>query len=70
MYKQNEFKQALETNDRAYYGVVSTYKNAFSATDHDAVTANMLYLGMVKNGVVTFAYPEDARRNLVVQRKE
>lgn len=63
-------KQALETNDRAYYGVVSTYKNAFSATDHDAVTANMLYLGMVKNGVVTFAYPEDARRNLVVQRKE
>ena len=29
----------------------------------------MLYLGLVKNGTVTFAHPEDAKRNLVVQRK-
>ncbi len=62
-------KHALETNDRAYCGVVTTYKNAFSKADHDAITENMLYLGQVKNGAITFAYPEDAKRNLTVQRK-
>lgn len=62
-------KRALETNDRPYYGVVATYKNAFSSSDHDAMTENMLYLGTVRNGVVTFAYPEDAKRNYSVQRK-
>ena len=62
-------KHALENNDRAYYGVVATYKNAFSAADHDAMTENMLYLGTIRNGAVTFADPEDARRNFVVQRK-
>jgi branched-chain amino acid transport system substrate-binding protein len=63
-------KHGLENSDRAYYGVVTTYKNPFSSEDHDAITANMLYLGMVKNGAITFAYPQDAKRNLAVQRKE
>ena len=50
--------------------MVSTYEKPISANDKDAVTANMLYLGQVKNGSVTFAYPEDAKRNLFVQRKQ
>ena len=29
----------------------------------------MLVMGMVREGRVTFAYPEDAKRNLLVQRK-
>jgi branched-chain amino acid transport system substrate-binding protein len=29
----------------------------------------MLVMGRVRGGAVTFAYAEDARRNLVVQRK-
>ena len=62
-------KHALENNDRPYYGVVATYKNAFSSTDHDAMTENMLYLGTVRNGAVTFANPDDAKRNLLAQRK-
>ena len=36
----------------------------------ELVTANMLMMGQVRNGTVTFAYPEDARRNLIVQRKQ
>ena len=63
-------KAALENIPRVYYGVVSTYEKPFSADDKDAVTPNMLVMGKVKNGAVTFAYPEDARRNLVVQRKK
>jgi branched-chain amino acid transport system substrate-binding protein len=49
---------------------VATYERPFSADDKDAVTANMLMMGQVRNGTVTFAYPEDARRNLIVQRKQ
>ena len=63
-------KNALETKQRTYYGVVATYQQPFSTQDKDAITANMLVMGMVKNGAVTFAYPEDAKRNLFVQRKQ
>ncbi len=63
-------KAALENIPRVYYGVVATYDKPFSVNDKDAVTPNMLVMGKVKSGAVTFAYPEDARRNLFVQRKQ
>jgi branched-chain amino acid transport system substrate-binding protein len=62
-------KAALENMPRIYYGVVATYDKPFSVSDKDAITANMLMMGQVKNGLITFAYPEDAKRNLIVQRK-
>ncbi len=62
-------KRALENMQRVYYGVVATYEKPFSAQDKDAITSNMLVVGQVKAGAVTFAYPEDAKRNLIVQRK-
>lgn len=63
-------KNALENMARTYYGVVATYEKPFSLNDKDAISSNMLVMGMVKNGAVTFAYPEDAKRNLFVQRKQ
>lgn len=63
-------KQSLENMPRIYYGVVSTYEKPFTSTSKDAVSPNMLVMGMVKNGAVTFAYPSDAKRNLIVQRKQ
>lgn len=63
-------KAALENMQRVYYGVVATYDKPFSLNDKDAITSNMLVMGMVRNGLVTFAYPEDAKRNLMVQRKK
>ena len=63
-------KAALENMQRVYYGVVATYERPFTINDKDAITPNMLVMGMVKNGAVTFAYPEDAKRNLFVQRKQ
>lgn len=62
-------KQALENLPRTYYGVVATYDRPFTPDDKEAVTSNMLIMGQVRKGKVTFAYPEDARRNLFVQRK-
>jgi branched-chain amino acid transport system substrate-binding protein len=63
-------KTALENMARTYYGVVATYEKPFSLNDKDAISQNMLVMGMVKNGAVTFAYAQDAKRNLFVQRKQ
>ncbi|MGJ7511511.1 ABC transporter substrate-binding protein [Variovorax sp. GT1P44] len=61
-------KDALEHPKRTYYGVVTTYDRPFS-NDREALTENMLVVGTVKNGGVTFARAEDATRNTIVQRK-
>lgn len=63
-------KSALENIQRIYYGVVATYEKPFSADHKEAISQNMLVVGLVKDGAVTFAYPDDARRNLFVQRKK
>lgn len=63
-------KNALENKSRIYYGVLATYEQPFTLNDKDAITTNMLVMGQVKNGAITFAYPEDAKRNLFVQRKQ
>ncbi|MES2951019.1 MAG: ABC transporter substrate-binding protein [Pseudomonadota bacterium] len=64
-----QLKAALENISRVYYGVVATYERPFSLNDKDAVTTNMLVMGKINKGVVTFAHPEDAKRNVVVKRK-
>ncbi len=63
-------KASLENLERVYYGAVATYDHPFSANDKDAFTANMLLLGQVKGGVVTYAYPVDIKRNVFAQRKQ
>jgi len=63
-------KAALENIARIYYGVVATYEHPFSRDDKDAITPNMLVMGKVKNGLITFARAEDAKSNAVVKRKK
>ncbi|RQP26160.1 ABC transporter substrate-binding protein [Piscinibacter terrae] len=63
-------KQALETLQRPYSGVVTTHDKPFSATDHDAFTRNMIWLGVWRKGEVHFLYPEDAKRAGFIRRKE
>jgi branched-chain amino acid transport system substrate-binding protein len=65
-----QLKTALENISRVYYGVVATYEHPFSLNDKDAISQNMLVMGKVSNGLVTFARPEDARRNAIVKRKK
>jgi branched-chain amino acid transport system substrate-binding protein len=62
-------KASLENLQRIYYGAVATYDNPFSTSDKDAFTSNMLLMGQIKDGAVTYAYPADIKRNLFVQRK-
>ena len=41
-----------------------------NAPDAPCPPENMLVMGKVQGGAITFAYPEDAKRNLIVQRKQ
>ncbi len=63
-------KQALENIKRVYYGVVATHEHPFSRDDKDAITKNMLVMGTVRDGAVTFAYAADRKKNLIIQRKK
>jgi branched-chain amino acid transport system substrate-binding protein len=63
-------KRALENPTSTYRGVVSTYERAFSHTDHDAISANMLWLGTWRGGERAYFYKEDERRATVLRRKE
>lgn len=62
-------KAALESMPRVYYGVVSTYERPFGENDKDAVTTNMLVMGKVQKGIVTFAYAEDGKQSIYSKRK-
>lgn len=63
-------KQALENIKRVYYGVVTTHEQPFSRDDKDAISKNMLVMGVVRNGTVGFAYAADRSKNLIIQRKK
>ena len=63
-------KKSLESLPHRYAGVVTTYDAPYSSADHDAVSANMLWLGTWRNGERAFFYPEDARKASIVRNKE
>ena len=63
-------KAALENLERPYAGVVTTHEKPFSATDHDAFSANMIWLGVWRRGEIQFAYPAEARLSAAVRRKQ
>jgi len=63
-------KSALENPSNTYRGVVTTYERAFSPTDHDAISANMLWLGTWRNKERAYAYKEDERRATIIRRKQ
>jgi branched-chain amino acid transport system substrate-binding protein len=63
-------KKALENPSGVYRGVVSTYDRAFSPRDHDAISANMLWLGTWRNQERAYYYKEDERKATIIRRKE
>lgn len=52
-------REALENLNTKIEGVVTTYDKPFSAADHEAISANIPVMGLVKGGRVVPAHPED-----------
>jgi branched-chain amino acid transport system substrate-binding protein len=50
--------------------VMSRYYKPFSATDHEAVSLNMIFMGEIKDGKVGFAYKEDASSGSIARAKK
>jgi len=62
-------KAALEKPDNAYRGVITTYDQPFSDTDHEALTPSMLWLGTWHNGEREYAHEEDEKRAAIIRYK-
>lgn len=62
-------REALENLKTKVEGVVTIYDKPFSATDHEAITANIPVFGVVKNGRVVAAHPEDIAGDKAVRVK-
>lgn len=54
---------------RGVEGVVTTYTRPFTPEDHDAITENMLVIGVVRNGRVDYAFEDDARQSHGIRHK-
>jgi len=63
-------KRALENPGGIYRGVVTVYDRAFSPTDHDAISGNMLWLGTWRNNERGYYYKDDERKASIIRRKE
>jgi branched-chain amino acid transport system substrate-binding protein len=63
-------KHALEHLDRRITGVLASYQQPFTGDDHEALDGSMLVLGEVRNGLVHYAYPADARRTVLLSRSK
>lgn len=60
---------ALESLKAPVEGVVTTYNQPFSKTDHEAITINMAVIGKVQDGKVIYAYEEDKKKGGEVRTK-
>lgn len=64
-----KIREALENLKSRYQGVITSYHRPFSREDHDAITHNMLMMGVVANGRVDYAYAEDQKRGALLRLK-
>ena len=64
-----KIKESLEHLQSHYQGAISNYTKPFSKEDHDAITQNMLLIGVVSKGRVDYAYAEDKRHGALMRTK-
>lgn len=55
----SKIRDALENLQTRIEGVVTVYERPFSHDDHEAISANIPVMGIVRNGRVVPAHPED-----------
>jgi branched-chain amino acid transport system substrate-binding protein len=63
-------RHSLENLNRRIPGVLATYSKPFTKDDHEALGSSILVLGRVKNGLVQYDNPADARRAVLSSRSK
>ena len=66
----SKIRMALEDLKTPVEGVVTTYNKPFSATDHEAISANIPVFGEVKGQRVVYAYSADLQKASEVRLKD
>lgn len=64
-----KIKEALEDLKSRYQGAITSYSKPFSKEDHDAITQNMVLMGVVSSGRVDYAYTDDQKRGALLRMK-
>jgi branched-chain amino acid transport system substrate-binding protein len=64
-----QIREALEHLGKKIEGVVTTYDHPFTADDHEAIPVNIPVWGVVKNGRVVAAHPEEFHEKIVGLKK-
>lgn len=62
-------KVTLENMHYPIEGIITTHASPFSAADHDAISSNMIVMGIIRNGKTDYAFAEDSRKSFALQRK-
>lgn len=63
-------RAALEDLRTPVEGVISTFDRPFDKFNHDAMNPNLLVMGIVRGGRVTYVYADDARKALMARLKD
>ena len=64
-----KIREALENLNTKIEGVVTTYDHPYTAKDHEAISANIPVMGLVKGGRVVPAHPEDLQGDKALRVK-
>jgi branched-chain amino acid transport system substrate-binding protein len=64
-----KIREALENLNKKVEGVVTVYDHPFSASDHEAISANIPVFGVVQDGRVVPAHPEELTGDMAVRMK-
>lgn len=64
-----KIREALENLQTKVDGVITTYDRPYSARDHEALSGNIPVMGLVKDGVVIAAHPQDLIGDSAVRLK-
>jgi len=64
-----KIREALENLKEKVDGVVTVYDHPFTHDDHEAITANIPVIGEVKGGHVVYAYEEERKNPLRLEKK-
>ncbi|WP_323012169.1 ABC transporter substrate-binding protein [Castellaniella sp.] len=63
--KGQDIRAALESLNKPIEGVIMTYEQPFSVSDHETIgSPDVVYMGEVSKGRVVFAHPEDEQRSV------
>ncbi len=65
-----KIRAALENLESHVYGVIATHEKPFTKDDHESITANMVVMGEIRKGSITYAYKDDEKLAIIGRKRQ